>query len=236
MDWAKIEPHRGAIHWLCSSMQTRPLIIHLHVGQGAAVLGEKLLLWTNEHSFAIFSCHLFGAKSLKNIPEIMNILTSASICWVVGIRRRDVLMDGCFNLDVWGLVPNVSVLEQWKHEWKAHCEVGYWGLHPWEGWMLVLNSRVGCYKETMCLAFSAPLPYCGSPVGSLEVEHVRPPDLGLSTPKIVSKISLFPYKITSIMCLLVQHKWTNTVVKSMSSNQMKVNWVWLLLFEQITFV
>lgn len=105
-----------------------------------SVHGEKLLLWTNEHSFAIFSCHIFGAKSLKNIPEIMNILTSASICWVVGIRRRDVLLDGCFNLDVWGLVPSVSVLEQWKREWKAHCEVGYWGLHPWKGWMLILKS------------------------------------------------------------------------------------------------
>lgn len=83
---------------------------------------------------------------------------------------------------------------------------------------LVLNSRVGCYKETVCLAFSAPLLYCGSPVGSLEVEHVRPPDLGLSTPNIVSKINLFSYKIASIVCLLVRHKRTNTVVKSVSSH------------------
>lgn len=48
---------------------------------------------------------------------------------------------------------------------------------------LVLNS-VDCYKTAACLASSVPQPYCGSPVDSLlEVEHVGPLNLGLSTHK-----------------------------------------------------
>lgn len=118
----------------------------------------------------------------------MNILSSAFVCWVVGIRRHDVLLDSCVNLDVVGPGPqcvSAGAMETWVQStlWGG----GARGLHPWEGWTLfeelVLNNRVGCYRETVCPAFSAPLPYCDSPVGSLEVEHVRPPDLGLSTPQ-----------------------------------------------------
>lgn len=42
ISWAKIESHRKS-HWLSSGKQTRPLIIHFHVGQGATALQKKTL-------------------------------------------------------------------------------------------------------------------------------------------------------------------------------------------------
>lgn len=78
---------------------------------------------------------------------------------------------------------------------------------------LVLNNRV--ITKRPCVWPFLPLYHIMVAQGSsLEVEHVRPSDLELSTPKTVNKSSLFLYKITSIMYLSVQHKWTKTVVKS----------------------
>lgn len=46
----------------------------------------------------------------------MNILSSAFIRWVVGIRRHDVFLDSCFNLDVVGPGPQCVIagaMETW---------------------------------------------------------------------------------------------------------------------------